>query len=75
LRPPAQILYTMPNIFELCPKHFSREGEKFSRGASPPLGTGLWEPLCEFRAQSVTFELRITQRQSAFQGLEPHEPT
>jgi len=26
----------MTNSFKLCPAHFSRGGEKFSRGTSPP---------------------------------------
>jgi len=26
----------MSNIFELCPKHFSKRGENISRGASSP---------------------------------------
>jgi len=32
----AQIFLTMSNSFKLCPTHLSREGEKFSRGVSPP---------------------------------------
>jgi len=32
----------MSNRLELGPKHFSRGGEKFSRGASPSLVTGLY---------------------------------
>jgi len=32
----AQILWTMYNILKLCPTHFSRGDQKFSRGAAPP---------------------------------------
>jgi len=31
----AQIFGTMSNIFKLCPTHFTRGGENFSRRASP----------------------------------------
>jgi len=37
----ANIFWTMSNIFKLCPTDFSRGGEYFLRGASPPLVTGL----------------------------------
>ena len=40
----TQIFETMPNSFKICPTHFSRGGEKFSRrGFAPlrPLVTGL----------------------------------
>jgi len=37
----AKIFWTMSNSFKLCPTHFSRVGENFSRGVSPPLVTGL----------------------------------
>jgi len=40
----AQIFWTMTNSFKLCPAHFSKGSEKFSRGDSPPLrplATGL----------------------------------
>jgi len=33
----AQIFCTVSNRFELCPRHFSRWGEKFLAGASPIL--------------------------------------
>jgi len=37
----------MSNIFKLYPTHFSRGGEKFSRGCFAPLVTGLRPPqLC-----------------------------
>jgi len=32
----AQIFWTASNSFKLCPTHFSRRGENFSRGTSPP---------------------------------------
>ena len=32
----AQIFLTMSNNFKLCPTHFSRGDENFSKGASPP---------------------------------------
>jgi len=31
----------MSNSFKICPTHFSRGGENFSRGASLPLVAGL----------------------------------
>jgi len=38
----AQIFQTMSNSFQLCPTDFSRGGEEFCRGRSPPpLVTGL----------------------------------
>jgi len=41
----AQIFWTMSNIFKLYPTHFSRGGEKISRGSfvppASPLVTGL----------------------------------
>ena len=74
-----RVFWEGPKFFTLCPIYFSKVGEKFSRGALPPcvpLVTGLWEPLCVFFCTEYDlWNSDHTAAQSAFQGLEPHEPT
>ena len=57
----AQNFYTMSNRFELCPKHFSRGSENFSRGLRPP-----WLRACSQVSQIVRKAVYFLSKNSGF---------
>jgi len=60
----AQNFWTISNTFKLYPTHFSRRGEKFSKGGASPLGYGpdWWYCICVlyFPTQSNTLHYEKT---------------
>jgi len=72
----AKIFGTMSNIIKLCPTHFSRGSEKFSRGGFAPLVTGLFVTIVlrKYQANQIVIKSHIWLASHRFPTPDLNQP-